>query len=182
MNNDNETHESAVNKQEKKSSNSKNSSFEEYSVYSIKRKNNVYYEKYRILTHKGNVYDSLDDEEFEDEEDFNSLYLDPHSTFTITFDTILFIFSLLSLFEVPLYLAMNHYFCKNYNFRLIDGINLFIELLNFIDMLFGFFRAYYNWEEQLIKKNKIIIFKYLTGWFLFDLIASIPFYSIIKAN
>ena len=182
LSNGNEEHESAVNKQEKKSSNSKNSSFEDYSVYSIKRKNNVHYEKFRILTHKGNVYDSLDDEEFEDEEDFNSLYLDPHSTFTITFDALLFIFSLLSLFEVPLYLAMNHNFCKNYNFRLIDGINLFIECLNFVDMFFGFFRAYYNWEEQLIKKDKIIAFKYFTGWFLFDLIASVPVYTIIKTK
>ena len=179
LNTENETHENAP-KQEKKEY-SKNSSFEDFSTYSIKRKNNVYYEKYRILTHKGNIYDSLDDEEFEDEEDFNSLYLDPHSIFTITFDAILFIFNIISFFEVPLYLAINHNFCSNY-FTLNYGINLFIECLNCFDLFFGFFRAYYNWEEQLIKKNKIIAIKYLTGWFLFDLISAIPVYSLIKIH
>ena len=64
----------------------------------------------------------------------------------------------------------------------MDGINLFIECLYATDLFLGFFKAYYNWEEQLIKKNKIIAFKYLTGWFLFDLIASFPVYTIIKIN
>ena len=36
----------------------------------------LYYEKYRILTHKPNLYDSLDDEEFDDEEELNKIYLD----------------------------------------------------------------------------------------------------------
>ena len=167
-------------KPEKKES-SKTSSFEEdYSPHSIKR-TTIFYEKYRILTHKGNVYDSLDDEEFEDEEDFNVWYISPFSSFSITFDSILFIFSIISFIEIPLYLAINHDFCR-VTFRLIDGLNLFIECLNALDLFLGFFRAYYNWEEQLIKKNRIIAFKYLTGWFLFDLIASIPVYSLIKIN
>ena len=172
-----ESHETT--KTEKKES-SKSVSFEEYSVNSIKRKNTIYIEKYRILTHKGIVYDSLDDEEFEDQEDINSLYLDPNSIFSITFDSLLFIVTILSLCEVPLYLAINHDFCKKEYFTLKDGVNYFIECLNIVDLFLGFFRAYYNWEEQLISKNRVIAKKYLTGWFLFDLFSSVPIYTIFK--
>ena len=172
-----ETHEDT--KLDKKES-SKSASFEDFSMNSIKRKNVIHYEKYRIVTHKGLLYDSLDDEEFEDEEDYNQFYIDPHSFFSKTFDSILFISAILSLIEVPLYLAMNHNFCRKEHISLIDGLNFFIEFLNIIDLFLGFFRAYYNWEEQLIRKNKIIALKYFTGWFLFDLIASVPVYSINK--
>ena len=157
---------------------SKNSSYEDFSTYSIQRKKNIYYQKYRVLTHKKLVYDSLDDEEFEDEEEINSFYLDPNSTFTILFDSILFIFTIISLFENPLYLAMTKNFCRPRKITLSFFINSVIDLLYMLDLILGFFRAYYNWEEQLIKKNKIIAFKYLTGWFLFDLISSIPIYSL----
>ena len=172
-----ESHETT--KTEKKES-SKSVSSEEYSVNSIQRKKTIYIEKYRILTHKGIVYDSLDDEEFEDQEDINSLYLDPNSIFSIIFDSLLFIVTILSFCEVPLYLALNHDFCKREKFTYADGINFFIECLNIIDLFLGFFRAYYNWEEQLISKNRVIARKYLTGWFLFDLVASVPIYTIFK--
>ena len=159
---------------------SKSESFEDYSMNSIKRKNTIYYEKYRILQHKGIVYDSLDDEEIDDQEDINSFYLDPNSIFSIIFDSILFLVSIISLFEVPLYLALNHDFCKDMYFTVNDLINFFIEFLNIIDLFLGFFRAYYNWDEQLISKNTVIARKYLTSWFLLDLMASVPVYTIIK--
>ena len=166
-------------KGEKKES-SKSDSFEDYSVNSIKRKNTIFYEKYRILQHKGIVYDSLDDEEFDDQEEINSLYIDPNSNFSLTFDLIVFITTLISLFEVPLYLVLNCNFCRNKYFTLIDIINEIIELINIFDLFLGFFRAYYNWDEQLICKNKSIAKNYLTKWFFFDFLASIPIYTIIK--
>ena len=156
------------------------SSNEEYSIYSIKRNKTLYYNKYRILMHKSNLYDSLDDEELEDEEDIESLYLEPNSLFTIIFDSILFIFTIISLIDVPFYLAMNKNFCRNKTITIHFSFNFFIDLLNIIDLCLGFFRAYYNWEEQLIKKNNIIALNYLSGWFLFDLIASVPIYTINK--
>ena len=174
---ENDTQESI--KTEKKSS-SKSASFEEYSMNSIKRKNTMYIEKYRIITHKGIIYDSLDDEEIDDQEDINSLYFDPNSVFILYFDSILFIVTILSLCEVPLYLALKNEFCRYNNLTYVDVINLVIESLYVLDLFFGFFRAYYNWEEQLITKNRYIIKHYLTGWFLFDLMASVPIYSINK--
>ena len=156
------------------------SSNEEYSIYSIKRKNTLFYQKYRVLTHKGNVYDSLDDEEIEDEEEIDSLYLEPNSLFTIIFDSILFFFTIISLIEIPFYLAMNKNFCRNKTITINFAFNFFIDLLNIVDLCLGFFRAYYDWEEQLIKKNKIMELQYLSGWFLFDLVASVPIYTINK--
>ena len=176
-----ETEEHETTKTEKKEF-SKSESFEDFSINSIKRKNTIYYEKYRILQHKGIVYDSLDDEEVDDQEDINSFYLDPNSIFSMVFDSILFLVTIISLFEVPLYLALNLEFCKDGYFSLNDGINTFVECLNVIDLFLGFFRAYYNWDEQLISKNRVIARKYLTSWFLIDLVASVPVYTIIKIH
>ena len=165
-----------IKKQTKKSS----SSNEEYSFHSLKRKSIMICEKYRKLLHKGALYDSLDDEEFEDEEDINKYYIDPNSYFCFCFDSISFIFNIFTFVEIPFYLAMNLNFCRTNKFSFHDIVNIFNEIINILDFLFGFFLAFYNMEEQLIKKNNKIIKKYLLGWCLFDLISAIPFYSLIK--
>ena len=159
---------------------SKNSSYDEISYYSIKRKKPLLHQKYRVLRLKANVYDSLDDEEIEDEEEINVMYIDPNSYFTFIFDSILFVFTNISLLQVPFYLAINQQFCQNRKVTIGYLFNIFIEILNILDLFFGFFRAYHNWEEQLITKNKSIAIKYLTSWFIFDLFSSIPIYSINK--
>ena len=158
----------------------KSESSKEYSFHSIKRKSILICEKYRKITRKGVVYDSLDDEELEDEEEINRFYINPNSYFSFYFDLTLFIINILSFIEIPLYLAMNLNFCFSHRFSFSDTLNFLNEILNILDFLFGFFRAYYNWEEQLIKKNDKIIKKYLFGWCLFDLISCIPVYSLIK--
>ena len=155
---------------------------ERYSSYSIQRKNALHFEKYRILSHKGVIYDSLDDEELEDEEDINIFYIDPNSKFCFCFDLILFLITIITFYEVPLYLAHNLNFCKAQKFSLNDTINLLNELINILDFIFGFFRAFYNWDEQLVKKNVTIAKKYLLGWCLFDIISAIPVYSLTKMN
>ena len=75
---------------------------------------------------------------------------------------------------------MNSNFCRRNQITLFFSINFIIDLFNILDLILGFFRAYYTWEEQLIKKNKDIAIKYLTDWFIFDLIASVPVYTINK--
>jgi len=136
-------------------------------------------EKYRILTHKKMVYDSLDDEEIEDEvNDF--FYINPESKFSIIFDGILLLITLYSMFDFPYYLAHSLAFCKKDIFSFERILNIFIEIIYFFDLIFGFFRAYYNFEEILIKKHSSIIKKYLNTWFIFDLVGAIPCYSIIK--
>jgi len=175
INNEKDINNNFEKKEEEKSESSK-----EYSFHSIKRKSILICEKYRKITRKGAVYDSLDDEELEDEEEINRFYINPNSYFSFYFDLTLFIINILSFIEIPLYLSMNLNFCFSHRFSFSDTLNFFNEILNILDFLFGFFRAYYNWEEQLIKKNDKIIKKYLFGWCLFDLISCIPVYSLIK--
>ena len=51
-----------------------------------------------------------------------------------------------------------------------------------IDLIINFYRAYYNFEEILIKKNYLIFIHYFKTWLFFDLISSIPIYSILKST
>ena len=147
----------------------------------IQRKNTMYFDKFRSINRKPIIYDSLDDEEIEDEEDDGRrIYLDPNSNFVLFFDGILFIFTFVSFIEIPFYLSMTHDFCRNKKMTLLAGFNIINELLNICDCFLGFFRAYYNWEEQLILSKRSIIKKYLSEWFIFDLISSFPIYIINK--
>ena len=135
--------------------------------------------KYRRLFISKKVYDSLDDEEWGDEEDY-TYYLSPNSLYVYLIDLFVLISSFIVLFYLPFFLAYNIHKCK------IDFLNInsllfyFIDLIYVIDLIMGFFRAYYNFEEFLIKDNFHICIKYLTGWFLLDLIEAIPFYTILN--
>ena len=140
-----------INNNIEKNEKEKSESSKEYSFHSIKRKSIIICEKYRKITRKGAVYDSLDDEELEDEEEINRFYINPNSYFSFYFDLTLFIINILSFIEIPLYLAMNLNFCFSHRFSFSDTLNFLNEILNILDFLFGFFRAYYNWEEQLLK-------------------------------
>ena len=148
----------------------------------IKTFKTLNYEKYRNLYYKQNIYDSLDDDEIEDQDDDNYMYIDPNSKFSLIFDSLLFIVSIIFFVESPLYLAMTHSFCREKKLTIMFLFNLMVDILFIIDLFLGFFRAYYNWEEQLVCKHKFIIKKYLGEWFIFDLIAAIPIYYIYKIN
>lgn len=60
---------------------------------------------------------------------------------------------------------------------MIKGILFFTDLFNFIDIIISFFRAYYNFEYTLIKKNERIVLHYLKKYFFPDLISAIPIFS-----
>ena len=167
-------------KDEPKEIASKEDSSDNMASNSVKRYNALFNKKYRRLVQKGILYDSLDDEEFEDFDEVNSIYLHPNSKFILIFDSMLIISGFLSFIISPFYLAQTHDFCREKYFTFIDITNIIIESLNIIDVFLSFFRGYYNWEEQLIHRNKTIIKNYLSGWFLFDLIAAVPIYNLSK--
>ena len=146
----------------------------------LQSKTTLFAEKYRNLIHKNNLYDSLDDEEIDDGDE--GFYLDPNSKFILIFDSTLFISSMISFFETPFYLAKTHDFCKSKNLTIIGGFNVITELIYIIDLILGFFRGFYNWEEQLVTKKRYILKKYLSDWFIFDLISAIPIYIIHKTH
>ena len=122
------------------------------------------------------VIDSISDEEdFEESSDKNSKTLiHPNSYFKLTLDVLITIISIYSIILDPL----------KFSFGEIDLMPLKIceiifEIIFILDLITNFYIPYHNDEETLIY-NKYLIFKnYLRGWFVSDLISSIPTYSIL---
>jgi hypothetical protein len=56
----------------------------------------------------------------------------------------------------------------------------FSEIIYIIDLIFGFFRWYYNNEFKLVSNSHMIIKNYFYCNFLFDLILAIPFFTIYR--
>ena len=50
-----------------------------------------------------------------------------------------------------------------------------VDLLFLADLILNFFFAYYDEDEKLIYDRKKIALKYLTGWFIIDFVAIVPF-------
>ena len=134
--------------------------------------------KYRCLLCKGYVYDSLDDEE-SDDGDINDCYFEPNSLFLYILDSITLICSFIILFYVPIYLAKRLFFCRDLSVK-SSIIFFFIDFVYIFDFIINFYRSYYNFDEVLVKKNIKIFIHYFKTWLLFDLISSIPIYTILK--
>ena len=134
-------------------------------------------EIFRKLERKNIIYDSFDDEE-NDELDENTLCVSPNSFVVIFVDTYIAFSTIFCLITLPLHLARNKQFCNNTIFNFNSCLVYITEIIYFIDVIMGFFKKYYNFEEQLINDHSKIINHYLKGNFIFDLISSIPLLSI----
>ena len=144
---------------------------------SIKSKNQVHNpDKFRVLIRKKDIYDSFDDEEYKDEE--IDYYISPDSWAIKIFDCILFLSSMIYFIILPYFLSIN-FFIKKDN-KLWDIIFIVIDVVYILDVILNFFRAYHNFYENLISRNKLIFLHYLKTWFLLDFIQAIPFFSIIQ--
>jgi len=142
---------------------------------------NRYQQKYRKLFMIKKVYDSLDDEELGDEEDINPFYISPNSLTVYFIDSFVFISAFLELLYLPVFLGYKKYFCRK--FLSFDSILFYIfDLIYIMDLITGFFRGYYNFEENLIKNNVDICMNYLKGWFFIDFLEAIPLYTIFNLN
>ena len=135
--------------------------------------------KYRKLFICKNLYDSLDDEEIIEEGKSYNCYISPNSFIVYLLDAIILIASNIELYYLPIYIS---YHITSYNiYTNIFNTIIFdiIDILYILDLLSGFFRAYYNFEEVLVKKPHYIFWHYLTGWFIFDFIEAIPFFTVL---
>ena len=138
--------------------------------------------KYRKLFLNRNLYDSLDDEEAIDMEEIYIFHISPNSVTAYFLDSLILIASLIELIYLPLYIALYiSSFSIHYNI-ISSSIFYSIDIIYIIDLITGFFRAYYNFEEVLIKKNIDICINYLTGWFILDLIEAFPFFTLLDKN
>ena len=160
-----------INKDLKKSKETSNQS-----TTRIKKK-----DKYRVLTRKKYVYDSLDDEEYDDEEEYSKV-IKPDSKYLLILDLLISLCAIYDIFYIPYYLAHDRHFCgftiSNYHIL----IDFFITIIYFIDLFANFFIAYYDFEEYLIDELEQIAINYISSYFIFDLLASLPFkfYFIFK--
>ena len=172
----NEINENSNNFLENVSQNQEKKSF--YSFSRERTEKEITKENFRVLTYKKLVYDSLDDEEVEEE--YNN-YIHPDSSFIKIFDNIVGSLAFASLIYIPYYLASTQSFCKNYK-NPWYVVNAFVEIIYYLDFIFEFFKAYYNFEEQLIVNKMSILKKFLESWFLLDLLSTFPTYSFLKVK
>ena len=135
-------------------------------------------EKFRLLQHTGYVYDSLDDEEAEDAIEINYYYINPDSIFIYIFDSIIAILSFYCVFYIPYYLAHDSFLNLSY-LKFNNFFFHFIDNFYIIDLIISFFRAFYNYEEILIKNVPEMSCHYINNWFFIDSLSAIPFYSIL---
>ena len=138
--------------------------------------------KYRKLYLSRNLYDSLDDEEILDVEKIYLLYISPNSLTVYILDFFVLISSFVELYYLPIYISLHITSYSIYSNLISSFIFYIIDFIYIIDLITGFFRAYYNFEEVLIKRNVNICIYYLTGWFFLDLIEAIPFFTLLDKN
>ena len=61
-------------------------------------------------------------------------------------------------------------------------VNFTVDFIFGIDIVVIFFSAFYDSDFQLVDNLKDIARNYLTGWFLIDLLAIIPFEEFSKSE
>ena len=137
--------------------------------------------KFRKILRRGLIYDSYDDEEeFEVQVEKNNIYINPNSIFIIILDTIIFLSTIYYLIFNPFYISSFTKLNITNNFLFTDILNIVMEIIFIIDFFLQFFRAYHDFDENLIKDTNKIIINYLNSWFFLDLISAFPFFSLIK--
>ena len=140
-------------------------------------KNEEFENKYRLLMRQKELYDSYEDEEVIEELEDEYFFISPETYQILIFDTLLLFCTLFGSFYLPIYIAQSKCFCS-YMPKAVEYILFFHEFINIVDIIICFFRAYYNFEFVLEKKNTKIIGHYLKKYFFLDVLSAIPFFTI----
>ena len=136
-------------------------------------------EKNRKIKRIHNLYDSFGEDESDKDIEKSNYGLNPRSIFIDSYDMLMLISASFCLFYIPYRLARTKMIINN-NEHFVLFMIYFSEIIFIIDLIFGFFRWFYNNEFKLVSNKYMIITNYLYGDFFFDLIMAIPFYSIFK--
>ena len=91
-------------------------------------------------------------------------------------DTVISIILLITCFITPINLAFQE------ETEMVEWYMMFnyvIDILFFMDILVNFNSAYQNEMYEMIDDRKVIAKTYLSGWFVIDLLAIIPFTVIL---
>ena len=119
------------------------------------------------------------DDDTDNNEDLKGYSFSPNSNFIFIFDLIIIIVNLFSFISIPIDIARNKDI-KKLESSIPGKFYYCIDLFYIFDLILSFFRGYYNYEFEIVRNNRKIIFHYLTGFFIFDLIEAIPIYSIVR--
>ena len=136
-------------------------------------------ERNRRLKKIKNLYDSFGEDESDKDLEQGNYGLNPRSIFIDIYDMLLLLSSSFCLFYLPFKLAKNRMIINNNEYFALLMID-FSEIIYILDLIFGFFRWYYNNEFKLVSNSQMIIKNYFYGDFSFDLILAIPFYTIFR--
>ena len=126
-----------------------------------------------------NLYDSFGEDESDKDKEQGNYGLNPRSIFMDIYDIFLFFSSGFCLVYLPYRLAKTK-LVFNSDEHFVFYLIYFSEIIYIIDVIFGFFRWFYNNEFKLISSMRSITLNYLSGNFVIDLIMAIPFYSILR--
>ena len=132
--------------------------------------------KFRYIARKNCLYDSIDDEEYNDE--IIDYYITPDSQFIRIFDIFIFISSMFSFIFVPYILSRNIFLSNEHN--LYKVIMMIIDVFYIVDVIINFFRAYHTYDDHLIRRTRKIFFHYFKTWFFIDLIQAFPYFSFFN--
>ena len=149
--------------------NSKNTEQKELSQFISQTENTIqldnenFHQKYRKLYLSKNLYDSLDDEEIVDEEKIRTLFISPNSLKAYIIDFFVLIASIIELYYLPLYISLHISSYAVYNNIISSTIFYIIDFIYIVDLITGFFRSFYNFEEMLVKRKTLMAKNYLGG-------------------
>lgn len=128
----------------------------------------------RIISKNIKVYDSLSEDDLTVEK---STFFVIHPK--LTWKLILDFFNFISFVYVALYTPIDliNYQKLNYFFF---GFEMLLDLFMILDVFFGFFTGYFDFEENYKCGLFEMINNYLSSFFVLDFICAIPFYSIFN--
>lgn len=122
------------------------------------------------------VYDSLsEDEAIEKSKKF--YIIKPESKLKLFLEFCNLIICFYSLTALPLNLIFSEYYDLKYII-----FEIIFDIILIIDFLCGFFLAFVDLEENEINEIKFTVLNYIRTYFIIDLIAAIPFNSILEIN
>lgn len=143
---------------------------------SINEQREKHYRK--LFRKKNSIYDS-DSVDEEHDEQIDDNYINPESTLKIIFDCMIAVFTIYSFVITPVEIAFLHLW--NDEFRhLFFLFGIFIDISFIIDVFLGFYTAYFDLGDELIIDSKVIVKRYLTSWFVLDVITALPYSSLIN--
>ncbi len=157
--------------------NTKKDNYKKEGDFSFKNKtSNNKINIHRVVKRKNILYDSIDDNE--SEEDIGGIVINPEKKFIFYFDLSIIIFYLYSFIITTNRIAQIECFCSYNNYIFNDIILYLNDIIYLLDLVISFFRGFYNFQYKLTLVNSLIIKNYLKRDFFLDLLEAIPIFSI----